>query len=200
MIPYGRQTIDADDIAAVVEALQSDWLTGGPRVEAFEAAFAARVGAKYAVAVCNGTAALHLAMLVARIGPGDRVVTSANTFLASANCAAFTGALPDFCDIDEVTYTMSADQLATNWQPDTKAVVAVDYAGQTADMPCNSQSRSRPPRHRDRRRLPCRGRQFSSRESAMANRRASVGRHDNLQLSPRQDNDDRRRGDAGDGQ
>ena len=139
MIPYGRQTIDADDIAAVVEALQSDWLTKGPLVDAFESAFAERVGAKYAVAVCNGTAALHLAMLVARIGPGDRVVTSANTFLASANCAAFTGALPDFCDIDEVTYTMSVEQLATNWQPDTKAVVAVDYAGQTADMPSIAQ-------------------------------------------------------------
>lgn len=135
MIPYGRQSIDSDDIEAVVEALQSGWLTNGSQVDAFEFAFADRVGAKHAVAVCNGTAALHLAMLAARIGLGDRVITSANTFLASANCAAFTGAQPDFCDIDPVTFNMCARHLETNWQPDTKAVVAVDYAGQTADMP-----------------------------------------------------------------
>jgi UDP-4-amino-4,6-dideoxy-N-acetyl-beta-L-altrosamine transaminase len=135
MIPYGQQSIDRHDLEAVVEALNSGWLTQGPRVEAFESEFARRVGAKHAVAVCNATAALHLAMLVARIGPGDRVVTSANTFLASANCAAYSGAQPDFCDIDPVTYNLSAEQLAANWQSDTKAVVAVDYAGQTADMP-----------------------------------------------------------------
>ena len=92
MLPYGRQTLD--DIAAVVRALRSDFLTCGPEVDAFEREFAEFVGAKHAVAVCNATAALHLAMPVADIGPGDRVVTSPNTFLASANCAAYVGALP----------------------------------------------------------------------------------------------------------
>lgn len=134
-IPYGHQAIDDDDIAAVVAALRSDFLTCGPEVEAFEQEFAEAVGAKHAVAVCNATAALHLAMLVAGIGPGDRVVTSPNTFLASANCAAFVGAIPDFCDIDPVSYNLDAMQLEEAWKPDTKAVVAVDYAGQACDMP-----------------------------------------------------------------
>lgn len=132
-IPYGRQTITEDDIASVVHALQSDFLTCGPEVEAFEREFAEFVGAKHAVAVCNATAALHLAMLVADIGPGNRVVTSPNTFLASANCAAYVGAIPDFCDIDPVTYNLDPEKLEAGWKPDTKAVIAVDYAG----LPCN---------------------------------------------------------------
>ncbi len=138
MLPYGRQSISDEDIAAVVEALRLDYLTTGPMVERFETAFAQRIGAKYAVAVCNATAALHLAMLVAEIGPGDRVITSPNTFLASANCAAYVGATPDFADIDPVSYCLSPEALERAWQPDTKAVVAVDYAGQTADMPAIS--------------------------------------------------------------
>ena len=135
MIPYGKQSISEADIQAVVDALSSDFLTTGPRVAEFEAKFASVVGAKHAVAVCNATAALHLAMLVLDIGEGDRVVTSPNTFLSSANAAAFVGATPDFTDIDPVSYTLCPDALADTWQPDTKAVVAVDYAGQTADMP-----------------------------------------------------------------
>lgn len=135
MIPYGKQLIDADDIAAVSEVLQSDFLTSGPQVAAFEQEFAAMVGAKHAVAVCNATAALHLAMLVANIGSGDRVVTSPNTFVASANCAAFVGATPDFSDIDPTTYNLCPKSLAQNWKDDTKAVVAVAYAGQSPDMP-----------------------------------------------------------------
>ena len=135
MIPYGRQSIDKDDIAAVTRALQSDYLTTGPMVEAFEQAFAEAVGAKYAVAVSHGTAALHLAMLVAGIGPGDRVVTSPNTFLASANCAAMVGAIPDFVDIDPISYNLCSQALAEDWQSDTKAVVAVAYGGQACDMP-----------------------------------------------------------------
>jgi perosamine synthetase len=135
MLPYGHQTIDEDDITAVVAALRSDFLTCGPEVEAFEREFAQFVGAKHAVAVCNATAALHLAMLVAKIGPGDRVVTSPNTFLASANCAAYVGAIPDFCDIDPVSYNLDPVKLEAGWKPDTKAVVAVDYAGQPCDMP-----------------------------------------------------------------
>src|SRR5215470_15239520 len=134
-IPYGRQSIDDEDIAAVLDVLRSDFLTSGPQVEAFEHEFAAMVGAKHAVAVCNATAALHLAMLVGGIGPGVRVVTSPNTFLASANCAAFVGAIPDFADIDPVSYNLDAVSLEANWKADTKAVVAVDYAGQPADLP-----------------------------------------------------------------
>lgn len=135
MIPYGKQSIDEDDIAAVVAALKSDYLTTGPEVETFEREFADMVGAKHAVAVCNATAALHLAILVSNIGSGDRVVTSPNTFLASANCAAFAGAIPDFCDIDPVSYNLDPATLESDWRKDTKAVVAVDYAGQPANMP-----------------------------------------------------------------
>ena len=135
MIPYGKQTITEDDIAAVVECLRSDWLTQGPKVQEFEQAFARFVGAKHAVAVNNATAALHLAMLVGGIGKGDRVVTSPITFLASANCAAFVGAIPDFADVDSVTLNLDPAALAKTWKPDTKAIVPVAYAGQSADMP-----------------------------------------------------------------
>ena len=134
MIPYGKQAISDDDIAAVVEAMQSDYLTCGPRVNEFEQAFAEYVGAKHAIAVCNGTAALHLAMLAAGIGKEDRVITSPNTFLSSANCAAFVGATPDFCDIDLLTYTMDPESLRDVWTDDVKAVIPVAYAGQSADM------------------------------------------------------------------
>ncbi|MDB0056002.1 UDP-4-amino-4,6-dideoxy-N-acetyl-beta-L-altrosamine transaminase [Akkermansiaceae bacterium] len=134
-IPYGKQSIDQDDIDAVCAALQSDFLTCGPQIEAFEKAFAQFVGAKHAVVVANATAALHLAMLVAEIGKGDRVITSPNTFLSSANCAAFVGATPDFCDIDSETYTLCPKALEAMWTDDIKAVIAVAYAGQSADMP-----------------------------------------------------------------
>ena len=135
MIPYGRQSIGSAEIEAVCKALQSDYLTTGPLVVEFERQFAELVGAKHAIAVCNATAALHLAMLVAGIGPGHRVMTSPNTFVASANCAAYVEAIPDFCDIDPVSYNLCPQSLAENWRPDVKAVVAVDYAGQSANMP-----------------------------------------------------------------
>jgi UDP-4-amino-4,6-dideoxy-N-acetyl-beta-L-altrosamine transaminase len=135
MIPYGKQSISEDDIEAVVRSLRSDFLTCGPEVEAFEKEFAAFVGAKHAVAVCNATAALHLAMQVLGIGKGDRVVTSPNTFVASANAAAYVGATPDFSDIDPKSYNLDPVVLEKNWKPDTKAVVAVDYAGQPCNMP-----------------------------------------------------------------
>jgi len=135
MIPYGKQSISEEDIAAVTRVLRSDFLTCGPEVDAFEKEFAALVGAKHAVAVCNATAALHLAMRVLGIGPGDRVVTSPNTFLASANAAAYVGATPDFSDIDPVLFTLDPARLESGWQVDTKAVVAVDYAGVPCNMP-----------------------------------------------------------------
>lgn len=135
MLPYGHQTITDEDIAAVTAALRSDFLTQGPLVAEFERRFAARVGARHAVAVTNATAALHLALKVAGIGPGDRVVTTPNTFLASANCAAYVGATPDFADIDPVSSTIDPISLEKNWREDTRAVVAVDFAGQAANLP-----------------------------------------------------------------
>ncbi|HWA28506.1 MAG TPA: UDP-4-amino-4,6-dideoxy-N-acetyl-beta-L-altrosamine transaminase [Lacunisphaera sp.] len=135
MLPYGRQTITEEDIAAVAAVLRSPCLTSGPVVDEFERKFAARVGARHAVAVCNATAALHLALKVAGIGPRDRVVTSPNTFLASANAAAYVGAIPDFADINPVDYTLDPVALEKNWRAATRAVVAVDFAGQAADLP-----------------------------------------------------------------
>ena len=143
IIPYGRQSINDADVAAVSQALGSDWLTTGPKVDEFEHCFAEYVGAEHAVAVNNGTSALHLAMLVAGIGKGDRVVTSPNTFLASANCAAFVGATPDFVDIQPDSHNLDPASLANNWQQNTKAVVAVDYAGQVCDMPAIHEIASR---------------------------------------------------------
>ena len=123
-LPYGRQWIDEHDIQAVTAALRSDFLTCGPKVEEFESRFASLVGARHAVAVNSATSALHLAVLVAGIAPGDRVLTSPNTFLASANCAAFVGATPDFGDIDPVSYNLDPASLDRSWQPDVRAVIA----------------------------------------------------------------------------
>ena len=134
-LPYGRQNVDGRDIAAVAGALRSDWLTTGPCVEAFETALAKYCGAKHAVAVANGTAALHVAMLAAGLKPGDRALTSAITFLASANCAEFVGATADFADIDPRTYNVTAGTLRAAWRDDVRAVVPVDFAGQPCDMP-----------------------------------------------------------------
>jgi len=134
-LPYGRQSIAEEDLAAVAEVLRSDFLTCGPKVEEFERRLAARVGARHAVVVNSATSALHLAMRVAGVGPGMRVLTSPNTFLASANCAAFVGATPDFVDIDPVSYNLDPGLLERGWPEDARAVVAVDYAGQPCDLP-----------------------------------------------------------------
>ncbi len=137
-LPYGRQSISDDDVEAVTRALRSGWLTQGGEVDAFEEEFAVKVGARHAVAVSNATAALHLAMKVAGVGPGDRVVTSPVTFLASANCAAYVGAVPDFVDIEEAGANLDAALLEAQWKPDTRAVVPVAYAGQACDLPAIS--------------------------------------------------------------
>ncbi len=134
-IPYSKQNISDDDVKAVVAALISDYLTCGPRMDEFENKFAEYVGGKHAIVVCNATAALDLTMRAAGIGSGDRVITSPNTFLSSANCAAFVGATPDFCDIDPSTYNICPDALEKMWTDDIKAVVAVSFAGQSCDMP-----------------------------------------------------------------
>ncbi len=112
VLPYGRQTIEDDDIAAVTEALRADFLTTGPTVEAFEGAFAETVGANYAVACANGTAALHLAMLALDVKPGEVVIAPSITFLATANCARYVGADVVFADVDPDTALITPDTLA----------------------------------------------------------------------------------------
>ncbi len=136
-IPYARQSIDPSDVAAVVAALQSDWLTQGPAVERFERKVAEHCGARHAVAVTNGTAALHIAALAAGLGPGDELWTSPNTFVASANAALHCGARADFVDIDPKTYNMGArslaDKLGSARRP-PKILIPVHFAGQPCDM------------------------------------------------------------------
>lgn len=140
MIPYGRQDISEDDIAAVVAVLRSDWITQGPAVPAFEQAIAAYTGARHAVAVSNGTAALHLACLALGLGPGDRLWTVPNTFVATANAGLYCGATVDFVDIDPRSYLMSVAalerklELAASAGALPKIVVPVHFAGQSCDM------------------------------------------------------------------
>ena len=133
-IPYGRQEIDEDDIAAVVEVLRGDWLTTGPAVERFERAFAQLVGAEHAVAVSNGTAALHLAMVAAGLGPGDEVIVPTFTFAASANAARYVGADVRFCDVRTDTLGIDVEQATRLVNPRTRAIVVVDYAGIPCDL------------------------------------------------------------------
>ncbi len=133
-IPYGRQVIEEEDIAAAVEVLRSDWLTTGPMVERFEQAFATYVDARYAVAASNGTAALHLCMLAAGIGGGDEVIVAALTFAASANCARYVGATVVFADVRADTLTIDVDHVASLITPRTRAIVTVDYGGLPSDL------------------------------------------------------------------
>ena len=132
-IPYGRQWIDEEDIQAVVDVLRSDWLTTGPKIEQFEKAFADFVGAKYAVAVSSGTAALHAAMFALGIGPGDEVIVPAMTFAATANCVVFQGGTPVFADVDPGTILIDTASVEPCLSPKTRAIIAVDYAGQPCD-------------------------------------------------------------------
>lgn len=131
---YGRQWIDEDDISAVAQTLRSDFITCGPKVTEIERALAACTGAKYAVAVSNGTAALHCACIAAGIGPGDEVITTPITFAASANCALYCGARPVFADIDPETYNIDPNSIREKITERTKAVVAVDFTGQAVQV------------------------------------------------------------------
>ena len=133
MIPYSRQSIDEEDIEAVVEVLRSDWLTTGPKVDEFERAFAAYVGAEEAVAVSNGTAALHAAMYALEIGPRDEVIVPAMTFASTANCVVFQGGTPVFSDVDPGTLLINPASVEANITHRTKAIIAVDFAGQPCD-------------------------------------------------------------------
>ncbi len=140
MIPYGKQSISEADIEAVVEVLRSDWITQGPMVPRFEDAVASYCGADYAVAVNSATSALHIACLALGVRPGDRVWTSPNTFVASANCAIYCGAEVDFVDIDPATYNISLPELSRKLVEAAskgvlpKVVIPVHFAGQSCDM------------------------------------------------------------------
>ena len=132
-LPYARQEVDADDIEAVVGVLRSEWLTTGPKVEEFEQEFALYTGARYAVAMSSGTAALHGAMFAVNIGPGDEVIVPSMTFAATANCIVFQGGIPVFSDVDPHSLLIDPRCVEAAITPHTKAVIAMDYAGQPCD-------------------------------------------------------------------
>lgn len=134
MIPYGKQTIEQDDIQAVVDVLKSDFLTTGPKIAEFEQTVADYVGVKYAVAISNGTSALHAACFAAGIGPGDEVITTPLTFAASANCVLYCGGTPVFADVDPKTYNIDPEDIRRKITDRTKAIIAVHLAGQPCDM------------------------------------------------------------------
>lgn len=134
MIPYGRQTIEDDDIQAVVDVLKSDYLTTGPKIAEFEKMVADYVGTKYAVAISNGTSALHAACYAAGIKHGDEVITTPLTFAASANCVLYCGGTPVFADIDPKTYNIDPADIRRKITDKTKAIIAVHLAGQPCDM------------------------------------------------------------------
>ena len=133
LLPYGHQWVDEADIETVVQVLRSAWLTTGPKITEFEKTFAKFVGARYAIAVSNGTAALHAAMYAIGIKPGDEVIVPAMTFAATANCVVFQGGSPVFVDVDAETLLIDPDQVKVKITPRTRAVIAVDYTGQPCD-------------------------------------------------------------------
>ena len=133
IIPYGRQCVNASDIREVIKVLKSDWLTQGPKIKEFEDALCKYTGAKYAVAVSSGTAALHIACLAVGIKSGDEVITSPITFVASANCILYCGGKPVFADIQKDTVNIDPEEIKKKISPNTKAIIPVHFAGQ----PCN---------------------------------------------------------------
>jgi len=133
---YGRQSVDEEDIQAVVNVLKSDFLTMGPTIPAFEQSVAGYVGAEYAVAVNSGTAALHAAAHAARIGPGDEVIVSLLTFAASSNCVLYQGGTPVFADVLQDTLNIDPADVERRITPRTRAIVAVDFTG----LPCDYQA------------------------------------------------------------
>ncbi len=134
LLPYGRQSLDDDDIQAVVEVLKSDWLTTGPKVGEFEERFAAQVGAGHAVSFSSGTAALHGAAFAAGLEPGDEAITTPMTFCATANCILYQGAIPVFADVSADTLNLDPGEASGKINSRTKAIFAVDYAGHPAAL------------------------------------------------------------------
>lgn len=133
LIPYGRQFIDESDVRTVSKIMKSGWITQGPAIETFENKIAQKVGAKYAIAVSNGTAALHAACFAAGIGPGDEVIVPTLTFTASANCVLFCNGTPVLCDIDPATLTIDLHDAERKITKKTKAIIAVDFAGHSVE-------------------------------------------------------------------
>jgi perosamine synthetase len=133
-LPYGRQAVEESDIEAVVKVLRSDWLTTGPKVVEFEEAFAAQVGAAYAVSFSSGTAALHAAAFAAGLKTGDEAITTPLTFAATANCVLYQGATPVFGDVCPDTLNLDPAQVEKMISTKTRAILPVDYAGHPADM------------------------------------------------------------------
>ena len=133
-LPYGKQYLDQEDIDAVLEVLQSDWLTTGPKVEEFQSSLVKRIGAQYAVVFNSGTAALHAAYFAAGVGSGDEIITSPITFAATANAALYLGAKPIFADVREDTLNINPKSLEKHISPQTKVIAPVDFAGHPADL------------------------------------------------------------------
>ena len=137
-IPYGRQNIIQEDIDAVVDVLRSDFLTQGPNIAEFEEKFSEYIGAKYAIAVSNGTAALHLSAMALNVQPDDKIITTPLTFAASANCVRYCGGEVDFVDIDPQTYLLDLDKLEAKLSAvpngTYKGIIPVDFAGYPTDM------------------------------------------------------------------
>jgi len=133
-LPYGHQSVDENDIAAVVEVLRSDWLTTGPKVGEFEEAFAAWVGAKHAVSFTSGTAGLHAAAFASGLKAGDEAITSPMTFAATANCVLYQGATPVFADVSSDTLNLDPAEAEMRVTPRTKVILPVDFAGHPADL------------------------------------------------------------------
>lgn len=133
-ISYGRQNIDEEDIQSIIATLRSPNLTQGPKIAEFEQVIADYIGVKYAVAFCNGTAALHGACYAAGISEGDEVITSPITFAASANCVRYVGGTVVFADIDETTYNIDPKEIRKNITTKSKAIIPVDFTGQPVDI------------------------------------------------------------------
>ena len=134
LLPYGRQSIDEDDIQAVIDTLRSAWLTTGPKVDEFEESFASTVGARYAISFSSGTAALHGAAFAAGLKPGDEAITSPLTFAATANCLLYQGATPVFADVCPDTLNVDPEQIAARITSKTRVLLPVDYSGHPADL------------------------------------------------------------------
>ena len=134
LLPYGHQWIDEEDIKAVSEVLHSDWITQGSKVAEFEKKFASYVGARYAVAVSSGTAALHTACFAAQIEKGDEAITTPITFAASANCVLYQGGTPVFADIDADTLNIDPEEIKKKITKKTKALIPVDFTGRPVDL------------------------------------------------------------------
>lgn len=133
-LPYGRQSVDEADIAAVVEVLRSDWLTTGPKVAEFEEAFEVRLGSAHAVSFTSGTAALHAAAFAAGLKVGDEAITTPMTFAATANCVLYQGATPVFADVRRDTLNLDPEQIEKGISSRTRAILPVDYAGHPAEL------------------------------------------------------------------